>query len=145
MSPSGMRVLASTIEAALSDVDRLVEWASDAFARLETAPEDAFVAYGAGAVAHAFYTELEKVFERVAKEFDGFRPRGESWHTELLDQKALELPGIRPRVLDGDLRDQAASPRRDCEAHCSGRFLHPRGASWRPQEFERKGHPRRVD
>lgn len=63
------------------------------------ADQDAFV--GATALhLHAFYTGLERLFEEIAKQLDGGVLGGAAWHAELLDQMALDLPGVRPPVLD---------------------------------------------
>jgi hypothetical protein len=48
---------------------------------------------------HAYYTGLERIFGKIANDLDGGVPGGESWHTELLRQMALDLPGVRPAVL----------------------------------------------
>jgi hypothetical protein len=48
---------------------------------------------------HGFYNGVEHVFEWIARELDGGLPRGATWHRDLLDQMALDLPGSRPPVL----------------------------------------------
>lgn len=62
-----------------------------------------------GAVAvHGWYTGLEALLERVARQLDGEVPVGERWHQTLLSQAMVDLPGLRPallpRALEGDLR-----------------------------------------
>lgn len=49
---------------------------------------------------HGFYSGLERVFELIAAELDGTRLGGERWHVELLKQMTLDLPGLRPPVLE---------------------------------------------
>jgi hypothetical protein len=48
---------------------------------------------------HSFYSALERVFELIALELDGGALGGDSWHTELLRQMSLDVPGVRPPVL----------------------------------------------
>jgi hypothetical protein len=59
---------------------------------------------GAGAPVHGFYTELERLFLRVARELGGIEARGEGWHTTLLTEMTLNVKGVRPPVLGSELR-----------------------------------------
>jgi hypothetical protein len=55
---------------------------------------------------HGWYTALETVLERVARLLDQTVPTGASWHTELLAQMQIEIPGVRPAVIPpATLRD----------------------------------------
>ncbi len=49
---------------------------------------------------HSFYSGLERIFEMIAGQIDGGKLEGRDWHTELLRQMTLDLPGVRPPVLD---------------------------------------------
>ena len=51
---------------------------------------------------HSFYSGLERLFELIAIELDGGPLGGDSWHTELLKQMALDLGDIRPPVLGSE-------------------------------------------
>jgi hypothetical protein len=51
---------------------------------------------------HSFYSALERLFELIAIELDGGPLGGDSWHTELLKQMALDLEDIRPPVLGSE-------------------------------------------
>jgi hypothetical protein len=51
---------------------------------------------------HGYYTALEAFLERVARAVDEEVPSGGAWHSELLTQMSLEIPGIRPAVLPPD-------------------------------------------
>jgi hypothetical protein len=48
---------------------------------------------------HSLYCGLERMFELIAIELDGGTLGGERWHSELLNQMALDLPQVRPPVL----------------------------------------------
>ena len=52
-----------------------------------------------GSILHDFYTGIEKIFEDIAKEIDRRLPAGEDWHSELLHQMTLDIPGLRPPVI----------------------------------------------
>ncbi len=52
-----------------------------------------------GSILHVFYTGIEKIFESIAKEIDNRIPLGEEWHSELLRQMTLDIPGLRPPVI----------------------------------------------
>jgi len=51
---------------------------------------------------HSWYSGLERVFELIALELDGGTLGGEAWHTELLRQVALDLPNVRPPVIQSE-------------------------------------------
>jgi hypothetical protein len=53
-----------------------------------------------GSILHDYYTAAEKIFRIIARDIDCFIPTGEQWHKELLDQMTLEVPGLRPAMLD---------------------------------------------
>ena len=57
------------------------------------------------AVLNSFYTGLERIFERIAKEVDTRKPEGERWHIELLKQVARQTE-IRPAVISEDSRQR---------------------------------------
>jgi hypothetical protein len=59
-------------------------------------------AYNVDAAAlslHGFYSGAERIFEWIARQVDGTLPQGPAWHRELLDQMTLDVPGVRPSVL----------------------------------------------
>ena len=55
--------------------------------------------YGAAALLDSFYSGIEKALERIAKSF-GVLPAGAGWHRDLLESSCLDLPGLRPAILD---------------------------------------------
>lgn len=55
---------------------------------------------------HSFYSGLERLFELIALEFDGGLLGGDAWHTELLRQIALDVPDVRPPVLQPNTATQ---------------------------------------
>jgi len=89
--------LISTIEKELGDLDKL---------KLEIDQLDVHTTNPRvlGSILHDFYTGVEKIFMTIANELEGGVPESRSWHKDLLDDMALELEGIRPPVIDDDLR-----------------------------------------
>ena len=55
---------------------------------------------------HSFYSGLERIFELIAHELDGGVVGGDAWHTELLRQMALDVPDVRPPVIQMATADQ---------------------------------------
>jgi len=58
-----------------------------------------YILRAGGSILHDFYTGIEKIFEDIAKEVDRRVPTGEGWHSELLHQMSLDIPGLRPPVI----------------------------------------------
>ena len=58
-----------------------------------------YLSRAGGSILHDFYTGIENIFERIAKEIDNRIPVGEEWHSELLRQMTLDIPGLRPQVI----------------------------------------------
>jgi len=97
------RELADRIRGTISDLDRIVERITRAWARALTPSEDQD-AYVDSVVLnlHGFYSGLERLFEIVARQVDQDVPAGETWHRDLLVQMARDLPEVRPAVISQD-------------------------------------------
>jgi len=54
---------------------------------------------------HDYYNGLERIFRAIAKSIDGQVPKGEDWHSELLENMALDLKDIRPAVISDALKE----------------------------------------
>lgn len=52
---------------------------------------------------HHAYTSLEAILERIHRELVGTPPGGPDGHRRLLDGAALDLPGLRPRLLSDEV------------------------------------------
>ena len=59
-----------------------------------------------------FYTSLETIFKRVAKELEGDLPSGESWYQELLEQMFIEIEDIRPPLFSNNIKKELDELRR---------------------------------
>ena len=54
---------------------------------------------------HGYYTALETLCERVARQLDENLPTGPTWHVDLLSQMQIEIPGLRPPVIAAEALD----------------------------------------
>jgi len=61
-------------------------------------PEEPYLAFAA-VTLHAWYTGLETLLERVARQIDCEVPAGDASHRSLLSQAMTEIEGLRPAVL----------------------------------------------
>lgn len=55
-----------------------------------------------------YYTGAERIFRRIAAHLGGLPPASDRWHAQLLEDMALDLPGIRPAVLPRDTVERLA-------------------------------------
>lgn len=58
-----------------------------------------------GKILQDFYTAAERLFEKIARETGEGIPNSLEWHKELLATMALDIPGVRPPVIDSGLGD----------------------------------------
>ena len=80
------------------EIDQLGLLDKEKNALLKRRPSN-FVVRAGGSILHDFYTDIEKIFESIAKEVDRRLPLGEEWHSELLHQMTLDIAGLRPQVM----------------------------------------------
>ena len=99
------RLLAERLRAELQVLVRVVERAEGAQSQATRQPQDQDYFLAAAALdLHGFYVGLERLFELIAEEVDGDRPRGPSWHRDLMVQMSLAVSGLRPAVLSAETR-----------------------------------------
>jgi hypothetical protein len=67
--------------------------------RLTATPDDPAALALAAVALHGWYTGLESILERIARQLDREVPEGDRWHRELLAQASAEIPRVRPPVL----------------------------------------------
>ena len=92
------RRLAAEIEHELERLEELRE-------ELAAAPRDhdTFALRARGSILHDFYSGVERVFVRIAEELNGGVPHGEQWHRQIIMDMSLEIPDVRPAVIEPDL------------------------------------------
>lgn len=97
------RRLAAEIEEDLGSLELLREQSAEA-----PKGEDSFTLRARGSILHDFYNGVERVFTRIAEELNGGLPQGDRWHQQLLQDMSLEIPGVRPAVIDARLANSLA-------------------------------------
>lgn len=97
-----LRALAGRIRQELLALARVAERAEGALAAAATSHDDRYI----DAVAlnlHAYYSGIERLFERIARDVDEAMPEGPNWHVDLLGQVASSITAVRPAVITSDL------------------------------------------
>lgn len=92
---NNLRILRITVQDELEKLRNLDKEKEGLFRKKPTN----YLLRAGGSILHDFYTGLEKIFENIAKEIDRRIPTGEEWHSELLHQMTLDIPGLRPPVI----------------------------------------------
>jgi hypothetical protein len=98
-SAAALARLLAEVDADRQALAQRIEDAREAERRLAKTPTDPGALALAGVALHAWYTGVETIFERVAREVDGTVPTGDRWHRALLSQMSAEVPWTRPRVI----------------------------------------------
>ncbi len=96
--------LAQRIRAELTDLERIVRRAQEGWARAERSSDDYYLD-GVALNLHGFYAGLERLFALVNSQIDRISPEGANWHQVLLQQMAVERPGVRPAVISPTTRE----------------------------------------
>lgn len=65
--------------------------------------ETSYALRARGSILHDFYNAIERIFTHIARELNGGIPQGEPWHQQLLDDMRLDIPKVRPAVIDDEL------------------------------------------
>lgn len=88
-----------------AEIDHELERLEQLRDELATAPrdDDTFSLRARGSMLHDFYSGIERVFVRIAEELNGGVPQGEQWHRQIVTDMSLEIPGVRPAVIEPDL------------------------------------------
>ena len=92
------RRLAAEVSSELRSLDLLEEQCANA-----PQGDDTFSLRARGSILHDFYSGIERVFVRIAEELNGGVPQGEHWHRQLVNDMSLEIPEVRPAVIDKEL------------------------------------------
>ena len=92
--------LIQRIQSEVSDLEQVIDRAQQTWERIDEAPENEYAFVDSVALnLHGFYSGLEKLFELIARQVDQNLPDGETWHRDLLQQMAQDLPDVRPAVI----------------------------------------------
>lgn len=94
--------LRDTITLALRDFDKLAERVRAARPQIN-AETGQLAVYGAAALVQGYYTHLERVFERIARDLNASPLDGPDWHRRLMRSMTLDRPGVRPPVIESEM------------------------------------------
>lgn len=94
-------VLVARLNKELTKIETVVQAATSQAAKAKKTG-DADYLQAAALSLQNFYMGTEQIFEEIAKQVDEFLPTGASSHRELLEQMALEIPNVRPPVIQAD-------------------------------------------
>lgn len=85
----------------IAKVEKEIEIACSFLRDAADLPSDqgAYVSRFLGLAVHNVYNGIEQIFEDVAKELDGGKPKGDSTHADLLHLMAVETP-YRPAMIE---------------------------------------------
>jgi hypothetical protein len=95
------RLLQAEISADERAITRLYEQLAGVWDMLDL-PEQTIVA---GYYLHNLYTAFEHIFERVAETFENHIADKSQWHAQLLRRMALDVPGLRPRLIGDEAQE----------------------------------------
>ncbi len=94
--------LAAEIRHELSNLRRIATEAAETWERRDSVDLEQRQVYikSTALELHNFYTAAERIFEHVAGDLNGALPQTHDWHLRLLRSMAVEVPEVRPAVLD---------------------------------------------
>ena len=99
-----LRILKSQLEADWAFILQARQENETMLTRTNLADQDPMAVIAVAYTLHNLYTALEAYFLRVAKFFENSLDEG-GWHHQLVSRMALDIPGIRPALLGGDLTE----------------------------------------
>ena len=100
MSPE--EALARRLRAEIEqELDRLAQLRKDAAGAPRT--DELYSIRARGSILHDLYSEIERIFGRIADELDGGCPRGDPSHQQLPNSMTLAVPGVRPAIVTPEL------------------------------------------
>lgn len=97
-------ILSARIDTELSELKLVVERTLEAWDKAVKQDDD-FYLDSVALNLHAFYSGLERIFEKLASTIDGAVPTAANWHQELLAQMQTEIASLRPAIISYDLKE----------------------------------------
>jgi len=95
--------LAERIRGETPELERVVRRALFAWSAAAQTPGEGMFLDSVALNLHGFYSGIERLFELIARRIDLDLPDGQTWHRDLLRQMALDVPGVRPAVIDENM------------------------------------------
>jgi len=97
-------ILSARIDTELSELKLVVDRTLQAWDKAAKHDDD-FYLDSVALNLHAFYSGLERIFEKLASTIDRTVPSAANWHQELLTQMQTEIPSVRPAVISSLLKE----------------------------------------
>lgn len=97
-------ILTARIDTELSELKLVVDRTLQAWDKAAKKGDD-FYLDSVALNLHAFYSGLERIFEKLASTIDRTVPSAANWHQELLTQMQTEIPSVRPAVISSLLKE----------------------------------------
>ncbi|MFQ5855841.1 MAG: antitoxin [Anaerolineae bacterium] len=91
--------LAERIRDEMAELERAIQRVLHAWSQVQQTPDEQAYVDSVALNLHGFYSGLERLFELIARHVDRNLPSGDTWHRDLLEQMAEEMPGVRPAVI----------------------------------------------
>jgi hypothetical protein len=109
---NGLKILVVELARDLRDIEAIASSLVKAWEKASRQGLNDLEINGAAHLLEYFYTAIEELFLRIAKDIDLDVPTGEQWHREILQRMNLDLPEIRPAVISQDLTETLDGYRR---------------------------------
>ena len=97
--------LREELDIGLAQLRQLLTTFDGLMRQVERATPDAVETVALAGMLHSFYTGIENLFKRISIHVDGGAPRGNAWHSCLLDSMAQQR-GNRSAIVSACLRDR---------------------------------------
>jgi hypothetical protein len=104
VDPEAILILSSELEQDLRQLEKLEKENAQAMERIEHGARESLDFAALGYTIHNIYCLMENSFLRIAKTFENKLDK-DAWHRSLLRRMTLEIPGVRPALLDEDAVD----------------------------------------
>lgn len=104
MTPARARILRAELATERQGIARALEEIATLLSLAKDQPAREHV-YALALMLHGLYNGIERIFVRVATDFDGGVPGGSDSHRRLLDAMAIAVPDTRPAVISAGTRE----------------------------------------
>ncbi len=91
--------LVERIRGEVPELERAIQRALHAWSQVQQTPDEQAYVDSVALNLHGFYSGLERLFELIARHVDRYLPAGDTWHRDLLEQMAGDVPDVRPAVI----------------------------------------------
>jgi hypothetical protein len=91
--------LAGRIRDEVNTLDQAVDRVLQVWSKVQKMPGEQAYVDSVALNLHRLYAGVERLFELIARHVDDGLPDGVTWHRDLLQQMACDLPDVRPAVI----------------------------------------------